>query len=308
MSALLQWGQQNPKKAGLLSMVGLIGGYKTFKQWLATPKSLKDKIVIITGGAGGLGKMIGLKLYNEGSTVIVWDVNKESISSCNNEGKLIAKFVDVTNKSEVDREANEVLKKYGRIDILVNNAGVVAGRPLFELSEKDIRRTFDVNTLAHFWTLKAFLPSMIKHKSGHIVNIISMTAEFPVSYLTDYGSSKYAARGFDIGVKRELMDLGMDEGIVFTGVYPYFMNTGMFDGATRDDGGAITDMLEPEYVAQQALEAIQYEKRQIFLPYRMGIFLLYFKNLLPFGYVDDMAKKSNSMKHFVGGKNRLSKL
>eukprot|EP01084_Bolivina_argentea_P090116 162432_1 len=140
MSALLQWGQQNPKKAGLLSMIALIGGYKKCKQWLATPKSLRGKIVVITGGANGLGKLIGLLLHKEGSIVIAWDVNTESIKECNDEGQLIAKFVDVTNKSSVDNEANEILSKYGKIDILINNAGVVSGRSLFELSETDIRR------------------------------------------------------------------------------------------------------------------------------------------------------------------------
>eukprot|EP01084_Bolivina_argentea_P194813 334340_1 len=317
MSSLLKWAKQNPTKATLLGMIGAITAFKN-RYRLRTPKSLRDKVVVITGGACGLGKLLSMKFYKEGSKVLIWDVNKSAIKECNAiqpnniGGNISAKFVDVTNKSAVDKEAKLILDQYGKVDILVQNAGVVAGRPLFQLSESDVRRTFDVNVISQFWTLAAFLPSMIKNKSGHIVSIVSTAAFVSVSHLLDYAASKAAARSLDQGIKRELMDLGMDDGIVFTGIYPGFMNSGMFEGAKYTNYyGTILftgeKMLETEYVANKTMDAIKYEKREVVLP-PLSEYVVYLTPHFENELQDKMVINSIDMKKFVGGKNRLSKL
>merc|ERR1719464_1159512 len=316
MSALLEWGQTNPKKAAIFSLIAARIGYSKLKSLLATPKSLKGQIVVITGGACGLGNLLALKCYDEGSTVIIWDVNKAALEKCQkiqpnaNGGRIEAYFVDVCDVAKVNAAAESILSQHGRVDILIQNAGVVAGRPLLELSEKDIRRTFDVNVISQFWTLRAFLPSMIARKKGHIVSIVSTAALASLPFLTDYCASKSAARSLDEGLKRELMDLGKDEGIVFTGIYPGFMNTGMFEGAVYHNylGSVLLSgrkMIEPEEVAMETMEAIKYEKREVTLPKALGHFL-YVGQLLPFWFKDDIAIKTNSMKEFYGGQNRLA--
>ena len=143
-----QWFLQNPKKAALLSMVGLYYGAKKVKQLLASPKDLRNKVCVVTGGAAGLGLLIAEKLYENGAIVIIWDVNKAAINEINNKynnNRMIATCLDVTDKAAVDKEAEQLINKYSNVDILVNNAGVVSGRPLLELTEKDIRRTYEVN-------------------------------------------------------------------------------------------------------------------------------------------------------------------
>ena len=150
---------------------------------------------------------------------------------------------------------------------------------------------------------------MIANKSGHIVNIISTSGLCAVSHLVDYASTKAAARSVDLGIYRELCDLEMDEGIVVSGIYPHFMDTGMFKGAKNGDRLYTTmitgrDMLQPEYVAEETLNAILYEKREVILPYRLGHWL-YFANNLPHALQDHAAIVSNSMKEFVGGPNRI---
>ena len=72
----------------------------------------------------------------------------------------------------------------GNPTILINNAGVVSGRPFLELSEQDILNTFSVNTIAHFWTIKAFLPHMIERKRGHIVNVASILGQIGVNIMS----------------------------------------------------------------------------------------------------------------------------
>lgn len=318
MSALLEWGKRNPKTAGFLSFLALRKGYSTVKHWLSTPKSLKDQVVVITGGAMGLGHMMALKFFEEGSKVIIWDISKDAVEKCNAirpnaaGGTISAKVVDVCNKKLVESEAQSVLAEYGRVDILVNNAGVVAGRPFMELTEKDIHRTFDVNVISQFWTLQSFLPSMVQRKKGHIVSIVSTAGHLSVSHLTDYCASKAAAKSLDEGIKRELMDLGQDEGIAFTGIYPGFMNTGMFEGAEYNDylGSTLFSgrkMIEPEVVLEETMKAIKYEWREVILPYSLEP-IIYYGKLLPLWFQDKLAVNTNSMKGFAGGKNRLSKL
>lgn len=260
-----------------------------------------------------MGFLIAEKLLDKGSIIVIWDVNKQAINDINTKysgnSNMIAKFVDVTSKQSVDNEAKAVITKYGKCDMLINNAGVVAGKPLLELTEKQIRRTFEVNIISHFWTLKAFLPSMIEKKSGHIVNIISSSALCPVSHLTDYATTKAAARALDLSLHRELKDLEINEGIVFTGIYPHFMNTGMFKGAKNSDRlfsniWTGKDMLEPEFVADETIKAIQFEKREVILPWQLGHWL-YFAHNLPHIAQDEAALVSNSMKEFTGGPNTL---
>merc|ERR1719464_254342 len=314
MSALLEWGQTNPKKAAIFSLIAARIGYTQLKNFLATPKDLKGQIVVITGGACGLGNLLALKCYEEGSTVIIWDVNKAALEKCRNiqpnanGGRIEAYFVDVCDVAKVNAAAESILSQHGRVDILIQNAGVVAGRPLLELSEKDIRRTFDVNVISQFWTLRAFLPSMIARKKGHIVSIVSTAALASLPFLTDYCASKSAARSLDEGLKRELMDLGKDEGIVFTGIYPGFMNTGMFAGAEYHDylGSTLFSgrkMIEPDVVLEETMKAIKYEKREVILPYSLEP-ILYYGKLLPLWFQDKLAIETNSMQGFSGGKNR----
>ncbi len=92
-----------------------------------------------------------------------------------------------------------------------------------------IEKTFQVNTMAHLWLGKAFLPSMIEKNHGHVVTIASMAGKFGMAGLCDYCASKFAAVGFDESLRNELVHMGKDN-VHTTVVCPYFINTGMFDG------------------------------------------------------------------------------
>ena len=201
------------------------------------------------------------------------------------------------------KAADTVLASLGRVDILVNNAGIVSGMPLLKLSEKQIRATFEVNVISHFWTLQAFLPQMLSHRSGHIVTIASTAGRTGVSHLTDYCASKFAARGLEMSLRRELIDLGKIKGIKLTCVNPYFINTGMFDGAESRSNlmnyiiGCV--YLEQNYVAHQIYEAIRYEKREITLSKRLG-WVLDCEHILPWWAQDHATVSCCNMRKFKG--------
>ncbi|XP_052832104.1 retinol dehydrogenase 10-B [Octopus bimaculoides] len=123
-----------------------------------------------------------------------------------------------------------VKNEIGNVDILVNNAGIVTGKNLLDCTDQDIIKTMQVNVLAHFWTIKAFLPKMIERNSGHIVTISSTAGVIGVNKLTGYCASKFACVGLDEALRSELSSLKKD-GVHMTLACPYYTNTGMFLGA-----------------------------------------------------------------------------
>ena len=89
----------------------------------------------------------------------------------NNGGTAYAYTVDLCSRQKIYEAAKQTKQDVGSVKILVNNAGIVSGSTVLDTPDEKIIRTFDVNVLAHFWTIKAFMPDMIANKKGHIVNI-----------------------------------------------------------------------------------------------------------------------------------------
>lgn len=112
--------------------------------------------------------------------------------------------VDVSDREAVYRTAAKVREEIGPVDILINNAGIVCCKPLLELSDKMIETTYAVNILAHYWTIKAFLPDMIRQKKGHITTIASVTGMVGTYGCTDYGATKFACIGLHESLDCEL--------------------------------------------------------------------------------------------------------
>src|SRR5207247_8346795 len=137
--------------------------------------------------------------------------------------------------------------------ILINNAGVVSGKGLLEISEEAIQRTFDVNTLALFWTTRAFLPGMIARDRGHVVTIASAAGIVGTSRLVDYCASKHAAVGFNEALRLELKRQGNK--VVTTVVCPFYISTGMFEGV-KTRFPLLLPILEPQKVADRIVDAI----------------------------------------------------
>ena len=118
-------------------------------------KDLKGKIVLITGSGSGIGRLMALRFAEEGSSLVLWDLNKEGVEKVAEEikqsgGKAWAFGCDVTDIKLVYKLADKVKKDIGKVDILINNAGVVSGKPFLDCTDKQVRLTMEVNILAHF--------------------------------------------------------------------------------------------------------------------------------------------------------------
>lgn len=112
--------------------------------------------------------------------------------------------VDLTSSAAVKEMATQVRREHGHPTALINNAGVGFGGTILEEPEDKIRLTFEVNTLAHFWTVKEFLPHMIKNDHGHIVTVASMASFAALGEMADYGCSKAGALAFHESLTQEI--------------------------------------------------------------------------------------------------------
>lgn len=112
--------------------------------------------------------------------------------------------MDLTSSAAIKEIATKIRRDHGHPTVLINNAGVGFGGTILDEPEEKIRLTVEVNTLAHFWTVKEFLPSMIKNDHGHIVNIASMASFVALGEMADYACSKAGALAFHESLTQEI--------------------------------------------------------------------------------------------------------
>ena len=200
-------------------------------------KILNTDVILITGGGMGLGKATAEQFIHYGAKkIVLWDINTQALNETKREletlgARVWTYEVDVTNRAKVYSTADKVKSEVGHVTYLVNNAGIVSGNLLIDLKDESIEKTFAVNAVSHFWTLKAFLPQMLRSNHGHVVTIASLAGHAGMPYLTDYCSSKFAAVGTHEALRSELLYQNVT-GVKTTCICPYFINTGMFTGVS----------------------------------------------------------------------------
>jgi all-trans-retinol dehydrogenase (NAD+) len=256
--------------------------------------------VLITGGAGGIGRAMALQLAARGARVTIWDVDRAALDRVLRElGAAAQGFIcDVSDRARVYAAAAESSAAAGPVDILINNAGIVSGAEVLAVPDEKIEATFAINTLALFWTCKAFLPAMLERNRGHIVTIASASGLVGVARLADYSASKWAAIGFDESLRAELR--ARAPGVITTVVCPYYIDTGMFRGV-RSRFPRLLPILQEADVAQRVVRAIETNRRRLVMPWLCHFVPLI--RVLPVGLFDaiaDFLGVNVSMRDFVG--------
>ena len=254
---------------------------------------LAGATVLITGAGSGLGRELAVQASARGARVIAWDRDAAGARATAQRVNGTWAEVDVTDAQAVADAASGL-----RVDVLINNAGVVTGKYLLDASEEQIRRTFEVNTLAGYWTTRAVLPGMLARNHGVIVTIASAAGLVGVAKQTDYSASKWGAIGFTESLRAELRSFGSRVRTLV--VAPYYINTGMFDGV-RTKFPLVLPILEPVKVAGRVLNAIEAGRQQVMLPPLVRI--LPPLRLLPvpaFDLILDLFGINHTMDHFVG--------
>ncbi|GMS80654.1 hypothetical protein PENTCL1PPCAC_2829, partial [Pristionchus entomophagus] len=232
-------------------------------------KSIDGQHILITGAANGLGRLLALRFATHPDiTLILWDRDdlglKKVKEECESIGAKVHIFtVDMLKSAEIKKAALRVMKEIRRVDILINNAGIGIGGKILEISEENVRKTFEVNTLSHFWMVKEFLPDMYDRNLGHVVSIASMGGiTVAPQDLTTYCCSKFASMALMEGLENESVCLGKN-GLRFTTVCPAYFQTPLLNALTTKTN---TSVMTPEYVADYTVDAILRELRIVVIP------------------------------------------
>lgn len=190
----------------------------------------RERVIIITGGSKGIGKSVALRFADEKATILILHYDPDETAANETLGQLRERGVnaesfkvDVSSKSSVDESFSEILSKYNKVDVLVNNAGITKDGLLVRMSESDWDAVLNVNLKSVFNCTQSIIRSMIKNRSGRIVNIASIAGQIGNASQANYSASKAGVMGFTRSVAREVAS----RGITVNAVAPGFIETEM---------------------------------------------------------------------------------
>ena len=186
---------------------------------------LNDRVAVVSGAAGGIGRAAAIRLAAEGAKIEILDIKDaspvaEEILSAG--GEAGAQICDVTNEEQIALAVQAIDKRHGKVDILVNNAGLLSGRtPWHQLTYAEMNRFVQVNYLGYFNVSKAVYPLIKKSNCGRIINVASRTY-----FLANPGQMAYvAAKGAVMGMTRVMAKEMGEEGITVNAVAPGMVAT-----------------------------------------------------------------------------------
>lgn len=264
---------------------------------------LKDKTVLITGGASGIGKIMTRLMLERNAKVIIWDIDQskieEVISAFSNLGVIGGYNVDVSDIKQIQETAVKVKQKFGSVDVVINNAGIVVGEYFHKHSTLNIIKTMDINATAPMLVTAEFLKDMLDKNSGHICNIASSGGLISNPKMSVYAASKWSLIGWSDSLRLEMKQLKKKVNV--TTIMPYYINTGMFDGVKSK-----IPILEPEASALTIVKAIEKNKKMVTIPGYIYRFTRFGQAVLSIDLFDWFAGKVlgiyNTMDHFTGRK------
>ncbi|CAN5501089.1 SDR family oxidoreductase [soil metagenome] len=198
-----------------------------------------EKVIWVTGASTGIGKDIALEFSKAGYTVVVTGRRKSRLVSLVNEIRYAADddvereatafICNVESERSIIGTAKRIREKYGKIDCLINNAGVTAFKSFLETKTVDYDAIMNTNVRGTFLCTKYVLPGMLKHKKGHIINILSVAAETVFDNSSVYSASKAAILAMSNCIRKEVRK----SNIKVTNILPGAVETPMWDNKTR---------------------------------------------------------------------------
>ena len=237
-------------------------------------------VAVVTGGASGIGLATAQALHARGAHVALADINGDGLPAAAEQvrqhapgstARVITVTTDVTDDEQMRALMRAALELTGRIDVVVSSAGIGRGGRIEDLPSAEMRRMLDVNFMGIYNCVQAAVPVMREQGGGHCVLLSSVAGKLGVPTLSGYCASKWAVRGFSIAMRAELHG----SGIGITTVYPAWVDTPMFRQAVaQSEGLAMEVLLTPEQVANEIIQAIQEDKRDLTLAPNPDIALL----------------------------------
>lgn len=206
----------------------------------------KDKCVIVTGSARGIGREIALKFGSEGANVVVFDINIDGqaevaqsvcdeIKGLGGDAKYI--FGDVSKPEDTDALINFAKSEFGSVDVIVNNAGITRDNLIMRMSEADWDAVLTVNLKGAFNVIKSATRTLMKQRSGNIINMASVSGVMGNAGQANYSASKAGLIGLTKSVAKELAS----RNIRCNAIAPGFIQTPMTDKLSEDIQQAYKD-------------------------------------------------------------------
>lgn len=242
---------------------------------------LKDKIAIVTGASGGIGREIVKLLDQNGIRLVLTDINEERLKEIGQELSREPLIIqcDITKLDQVKNLITQTLKKYESIDILVNAIGIIIPGLFEDTTYEDIEKQINVNLMGIIRCIKETIQVMKKAEKGHIVTISSLAGIVPETYSSIYTATKFALRGLGFTLNLELKK----QNIIVSTIFPDSVDTPMLEFEAKHGGSPLTfraEPIKPEKVAKLILKAIIKKKVELYIP-RFDAFLSKFIMCFP---------------------------
>ncbi|MGZ5377841.1 MAG: SDR family oxidoreductase [Mycobacterium sp.] len=218
---------------------------------MALASAINGKVVVVTGGARGIGLATARTLNELGAKVAIGDVDEAAVKETGADLDLgFYARLDVTDRQSFTTFLDDVERELGPVDVLINNAGIcITGRCLEEPDEFT-RRMIDINVFGVILGTKLAAERMVKRGRGHVINVSSLAGVAAAPGIATYCATKHAVLGYTDTVRIELRRTG----VKFSVVMPTLTNTAMIDGVASMPGLANAD---PEDIAAGILSLIE---------------------------------------------------
>lgn len=220
---------------------------------------MKDKTVIVTGGAKGIGKAIALKFASEGANIVL-NYRSTSPEEVKNEieamgVKCLTVQADVSNTDEAQKLVDEAIAEFGGVDVLVNNAGITRDTLLMRMKEEDFDAVINTNLKGCFNMMKAVNKIMMKQRSGAIINMSSVIGLAGNIGQVNYAASKAGVLGMTYSVAKELAARNITCNAIAPGMIATDMTEVLSDKVKEQilEGIPLKRFGQPEEIAETAL-------------------------------------------------------
>ena len=223
----------------------------------------KDKVIVVTGGSGGIGNAIVNKLSDCGANVI--SVYCKNLPSDHSDENVFWFRADLTQADDWGRLLSFTLKKFEKIDVLINCAGILEPGDFSSVEESQLKKMIDINFTSMLIGIQKTLTIMKKQGFGHIINIGSLGGIVPMPYSSVYSATKFALRGFSFSLAEELKGTGVSLSLITPGS----VVTKMLDYEAQADNSAmsfVSKPINPNKVSDAVLKVIRKPRVELIIP------------------------------------------
>ena len=215
---------------------------------------VRDKVVVVTGAANGIGRALAKRFSEEGAgKIIIADLDEQGLKRVETETGAESFKTDVASEADIKQLINSCERKYGGIDLLCNNAGIgVNGGP--EVPNEDWQKIWEINVMAHVYAARAAIPGMLRRGSGYILNTASAAGLLSQIGSAPYAVTKHAAVSFAEWLAITYGDRGLKVSVLCPQAVRTAMTANDPDGVASVDG-----MIEPEQVSEAVVTTLKNE-------------------------------------------------